>query len=54
VVVDYERAFLRLKEFAASKKSFGREDLLTRMAELEVECEIPESEEGYDARWRTR
>lgn len=50
MVVDAERVLLRLKAHIASKRSHGSDELLVKIAELEVESEIPESEEAYDAR----
>jgi hypothetical protein len=46
-VVDHERAWLRLKEHVLEKRSHGTSELVERMAELEVECAVPEGEEGY-------
>lgn len=46
--VDFERAWLRLKQEVASKPSHGKRDLLTVMGELEVECMSPEAEEELD------
>lgn len=45
--VNFERAWLRLKEHALSRPSHGQSQLLARMAELEVENEVPEGEEGF-------
>lgn len=45
--VNFERAWLRLKEHALSRPSHGKAALLARMAELEVENEVPEGEEGF-------
>lgn len=50
--IDYERAWLRLKEHVVSKRSHGQDELLLTLAQLEVENEIPESDEGFDARPR--
>lgn len=50
MVVDYERVVLRLKEHLGTKRSHGSTELFEKLAELEVENEIPEGEEGYDAR----
>jgi hypothetical protein len=49
VVVNYERAWLRLKEHALSRSSHGQGHLLARMAELEIENEVPEGEEGFSS-----
>jgi hypothetical protein len=54
VVVDYERAWLRLKAIIDGKNSHGTRDLLREMAKIEVACEIPEAEQGFDARPRLR
>lgn len=43
--VDFERAWLRLKEHALSRPSHGKRDLLERMSELELECEMPEGQD---------
>lgn len=48
-VVDYERAWLRLKEVIGEKGSHGQRDLFTEMAGIEVECSIPEGDENFDA-----
>lgn len=47
--IDYERAWLRLKEHALSRTSHGQALLLARMAELEIENEVPEGEEGFSS-----
>lgn len=47
MVVDHERAWLRLKEHVLEKRSHGTSELLERMAALEVECAVPEGEEGF-------
>lgn len=49
-VVNHERAWVRLKEVVLSKNSHGQRDLLHAISTLEVECVIPESEEGFDER----
>lgn len=46
--VDYERVVLRLKQEVARKPSHGKRDLLTLIAELEVECMKIEAEEELD------
>jgi len=51
VLVDYERAFLRLKEVVISKKSHGQKDLLAAMAQIELDCRVEEA--GYDPTPRT-
>jgi hypothetical protein len=48
-VVDHERAWLRLKEHVLEKRSHGTGELIERMAELEVECAVPEGEEGFSS-----
>jgi hypothetical protein len=50
VVVDYERAYLRLREHVLTKRSHGQDELLRVMTEVEIECELSESEEGFDTR----
>lgn len=47
--IDYERAWLRLKEKLLEKRSHGTSELIETMAELEVESAVPEGEEGFDA-----
>lgn len=49
-VVDYERAWLRLKAHVDTKNSHGTRDLLREMTKIEVSCEIPEGSELFDAR----
>ena len=48
MLVDYERSWLRLKQHVLSKNSHGQRELLAAMARAEVECAIPEGEEGFD------
>lgn len=47
MLVNYERAWLRLKEEIVRKRSHGQRDLLTEMARIEIECAV-EGEEGFD------
>jgi hypothetical protein len=44
-MIDYERAWTELKEAILSKKSHGQRDLLSTMAEIEVENLV---EDGFD------
>ena len=46
MLVDYERAFLKLKREITKKPSHGKRDLLSLMAEIEVDCAV--EDEGYD------
>jgi hypothetical protein len=46
--VDYERVVLALKAHLGTKRSHGADELRVRITELEVECSIPEGEEGFD------
>ena len=48
MVVDYERAWTRLQAEIASKSQHGRADLLTTMATIAGESQVPE---GEAARW---
>ncbi len=48
MLVDYERAWLRLKEEIVRKPAHGQRDLLTAMAVIEVESRITEGDEGFD------
>lgn len=48
MVVDYERAWIRLTALVASKTQHGREPLLSDMANLAAECQVPE---GEPERW---
>lgn len=50
MIVDYERSWLRLRELILEKRSHGQDELLAQMARIELENELPESEEGFDAR----
>lgn len=50
MVVDAERVLLHFKAHIASKRSHGQDELLRVLAQLEVESEIPEADEVYDAR----
>jgi peptide methionine sulfoxide reductase MsrB len=47
-VVDHERAWLAFKKVVTSKASHGQRDLLAEMARIEIECEVPEGQQGYD------
>ena len=38
MLVDYERAWFRLKRVVGEKRSHGQKDLAVAMANLEVEC----------------
>lgn len=49
-VVDYELAWLRLKAHVDGKNSHGTSQLLRDMARIEVACELPEAEQGFDPR----
>jgi hypothetical protein len=46
MLVDYERCWLALKREIVAKKSHGQRDLLTAMAQIEVESELDEP--GFD------
>lgn len=46
--VDYERVLVKMKAHVASKASHGRSELLEKLAEFEVACEVPEGQEGFD------
>lgn len=48
MIVDYERAWLELKDYLLSKNSHGQRDLLTQMAQVEIDCRVPESEREFD------
>ena len=48
VIVDHERAWMELKTHILSKNSHGQRELLSRMAQVEVDCRVPEGERGYD------
>lgn len=54
MVVNYERVVLRLKEELTRKSSHSAAALLETIGRLEVECAIPEHEEGFDSRPRPR
>lgn len=54
MVVDYERAWMELKAHIVSRSSHGKRDLLSRMAEIEVETRVPEGEEGFDPTPRSK
>lgn len=47
-VVDYERSWLALKKVVTAKSSHGQRDLLAEMARIEIECAVPEGQEGFD------
>lgn len=52
MLVDYERAWLRLKRVVSEKRSHGQRDLALAMANLEVECmldnDVPPPEATVD------
>jgi hypothetical protein len=48
VVIDYERAWLAMKEVVLSKRSHGQDGLLADMTRIEIECRVPEGQEGFD------
>lgn len=48
MVVDYEKAWVALKAEVVRKRSHGSRDLALLMAEIEVECRVPEGQEGFD------
>lgn len=52
--IDFERAWLELKGYVVSRTSHGKRDLLSRMAEIEVDSRVPEGEEGFDPTPRSR
>lgn len=54
MVVDYERVLLKLKAKIAEKPSHSARELYEAIGRLEVECEIPEDQEGFDDRPRRR
>jgi hypothetical protein len=47
-VVDHERAWLAFKKVITAKASHGQRELLAEMARIEIECEVPEGQEGFD------
>lgn len=49
-VVDHELAWLRLKAKLGTKRSWGADQVLLAMNTLEVDCQIPEGEQGFDSR----
>lgn len=49
-VVDYERAWLRLKAHLKTKPAHGANDLIRHMTDLEIDSEIPEAGEAFDSR----
>lgn len=49
-VVDYEAGWFALKAHIASKRSHGADDLQVRMAQIEVDHRLPESQQGFDDR----
>lgn len=44
MLVDYERAWFRLKRVVGEKRSHGQRDLALAMANLEVECMLDHDE----------
>jgi hypothetical protein len=48
VIIDHERAWTELKVHLLSKNSHGQRDLLTRMAQIEIDCRVPEELRAFD------
>lgn len=48
MVIDYEKAWLALKEVVLEKRSHGQDDLLGAMTRIEIDCRVPEGQEGFD------
>jgi hypothetical protein len=49
MLVDYERAWFRLKRVVSEKSSHGQRDLALAMANLEVECMLDNDEPPPEA-----
>ena len=49
MLVDYERAWFRLKRVIGDKRSHGQRDLALAMANLEVECMLDNDEPPPEA-----
>lgn len=49
MLVDYERAWFRLKRVVSEKRSHGQRDLALAMANLEVECMLDNDEPPPEA-----
>jgi hypothetical protein len=54
MLVDYERAWLRLKAVIDEKRSHGQRDLHAAMAKLEVECMLDHDHEAVPTPSSTR
>lgn len=48
MIVDYEKAWVEMKAHLLSKNSHGQRDLLTRMAQIEIDCRVPEEFRVFD------
>lgn len=48
-LIDHEKAWLRLKAHVVTKRSHGERELLETMGRIEVECMVPEGQEGFDS-----
>ena len=48
MIIDYERAWTDLKSYVLSKNSHGQRDLLRQMAQVEIDCRVPEEFRGFD------
>ena len=48
--VDYTRAWFRLKAKITEKRSFGQDELARAINEIELDCLVPESQEGFTDR----
>ena len=49
MLVDYERAWFRLKRVIADKRSHGQRDLAVAMANLEIECSLDQEDPPTEA-----
>lgn len=48
MIIDFEKAWTDMKVYLLSKNSHGQRDLLTHMAQIEVDCRVPEDQRGFD------
>lgn len=47
MIVDHERAWLSLKAYVMTRRSHGQDALLGQITRIELECSVPEGQEGF-------
>lgn len=52
--IDYEKAWVALKAEIVKQRSHGSAALALKMAQIEVDCRVPEGQQGFDPTPRPR